>query len=445
MQQKIAAGAGREALVWHRLHLYEAGDVMLERRLNCFWECGDGGGRGDHRQHAFDFGFGFELKKTKLIKLKPWLAIVLLAVTAFSSTLPVAFATSPVPSPPTQSHTPIAQETLDALAALNTEELDLLTELFETASQITQLEDEVLAIQTEIKAVQLEIEEKQAGIVAKILAYQKVKGALGEILKSQQRAGVASRLEIVLNAGSLKDLLQRLNLLRALSRKTDLLMQETEAARTALEGEKAALAKVLAVRREKESVLEVALASLKQAQETLEAQLAALEDDRAAYEASLKALDQGWTAFKPVFTNTAAALSEMIETGKVPEGTLEIEFNLFQATGRITDEKLNYAVAQDKTLPPLMFSFTTQGAVMKFVDQDAALSGHFEVADQSTLKFVIESGTFQGVSMSESALEDLVSRGTLTFDLAGTIGKSKLRQVRHNSGSIELLIDVILF
>ncbi|SCZ78164.1 coiled-coil domain-containing protein [Acidaminobacter hydrogenoformans] len=424
---------------------------MQDRRLSCGVKCGGGGGCGDHRQYAFAFGFGFglgrgfERVKMKLTTFSPWIAIVLVAATVSSSALPVVFATSTAPSPPSQAHTPIAQETLDAIAALNTEVLDLLTELFETASRITQLEDEVLAIQTDIKAVQLDIEVKQAGIDAQTLVYQQVRRTLGEVLRSQQRAGVASRLEIVLNAGSLKDLLRRLNLLRALSRKTDLLMQEAEAARTALEGEKAALTKVLAVRREKESALEEVLDSLKEARETLEAQLAALEDDRAGYEASLKALDQGWTAFKPVFTDTAAALSEMIETGKVPEGTLEIEFNLFQATGRITDEKLNFAVAQDKTLPPLVFAFTTKGAVMKFVDQDAALSGRFEVADQSTLKFVIEGGTFKGVSMSEAALEDLVSRGTLVFDLSGTIGKSKLRQVRHNRGAIELLIDVILF
>ena len=446
-RQKIAAGAGRETIVWDRLRIYRAGDVMQDRRLSCGGKCGGCGGCGDHRQHAFVFGFGlgFKRERTRLTTFRPWLAAMLVAATVFSSVLTTTFATSPAPGPDSQPHTPIAQETLDAIEALNMEALDLLTELFEAAAQITQLEDEVLAIQTDIKAVQLEIEEKQNGIDAQTVLYQEVKGALGDVLRFQQRAGVGSRLEIILNAGSLKDLLRRLNLLRELTRKTGLLMQETEAARTALEGEKAALTEVLAVRREKERALAEVLGNLMQAQEALEEKLEALEEDRAGYEAALAALDQGWTAFKPVFTSTVAALSDMVETGKVPAGTLDLTFNLFQATGRITDEKLNAAVALDASFPALVFDFMNSGAVMTFVDYGAVLNGHFEVADQSTLAFVIESGTFQGVDMSRAALEDLVSRGTLTFDLAGTIGKSKLKQVRHNSGAVELIIDVILF
>lgn len=381
----------------------------------------------------------------KLKKLKPWLAGVLVAATVSSSALPVAFATSTAPSPPSQPHTPIAQETLEAIEALGEKELALLTALFETSAQITQLEDEVLTLQNEIEAVRLETQAQQTRIDAQASVYKSVKETLGQVLKSQQRAGVASRLEIVLNASGLKDLLRRLNLLRELSRRTDLLMVEAEVARAELEAEKAGLMDILASREEKERALAEALDSLTQARKVLVAKLEALEEDRAGYEAALAALDQGWTGFKPVFTATAAALSEMLETGKVPAGTLDITFNLFQATGRITDEKLNAAVALDASFPALVFDFMDTGAVMTFSDHGAVLHGHFEVADQSTLAFVIDSGTFQGVAMSWAALEDLVSRGTLRFDLAGTIGKSKLKAVRHESGAIELLIDIILF
>jgi hypothetical protein len=115
---------------------------MQYRGLNCRGKCGGCvgfGGSDDHRQHAFAFSLGFERERMKLKKLKPWLAGVLVAATVSSSALPVAFATSTAPSPPSQPHTPIAQETLEAIEALGEKELALLTALFETSAQITQL------------------------------------------------------------------------------------------------------------------------------------------------------------------------------------------------------------------------------------------------------------------------------------------------------------------
>jgi|GEM_PF-443757 len=383
--------------------------------------------------------------KFQIGKRTLWLLLTVTLATAFLGILPMVFATG-IPSRATaQPHAPVAQETLEAIENLNAEELTLLSELFETASQIDQLDAEMAVIQNDIKTLGGQIEEKQFQINESAQAYGTVRDTLGGILKSQQRAGAASNLEIILNATSLKDLLRRLNLLRELSRKTDGLMQETQAARLRLEEEKAALSVLFAAQKAKEAELTATLQSLAEAQTTLESQLQALASDRAFYEANLNRLDQSWSAFKPVFTEAVTALSEMLESGDVPAGTVELEFSPSGVKGRITEGKFNAAVSQRQDLPELRFDFTPNGVLMTFVKDQAELQGHFEIVDERLLAFKVESGTYQGVSMSIAALEDLVSRGTLTFDLSGTLGKSTLRRIVHEDGAIALTIDIKLF
>lgn len=374
-----------------------------------------------------------------------WILLTVTAVTAFLGALPMVFATQAPSRAASQPHAPVAQETLEAIENLNAEELTLLSELFETASRIDQLDAEMAVIQNDINALGGQIEEKQFQINESAMAYDAIRDSLGEILKSQQRAGAASNLEIVLNATSLKDLLRRLNLLRELSRKTDTLMQETQAARLRLEEEKAALSVLFAAQKAKEAELAVTLRSLAEAQTVLESQLQALASDRAFYEANLNKLDQSWSAFKPVFTESVTALSEMLESGDVPVGTIELEFSPSGVKGRITDDKFNAAVSGRQDLPELRFGFTKKGVLMTFVKEKAELQGYFEIVEDRLLAFKVERGTFQGVSMSKAALEDLVSRGTLTFDLSGTLGKSALRQITHEDGEITLTIDIKLF
>jgi len=373
-----------------------------------------------------------------------FLLTVIIAASFFGA-LPMVFATQAPPRVTTQAHAPIAQETLEAIENLNAEELALLSELFETASRIDQLEAELAVIQNDIHTLGGQIEAKQTQINERERDYNAVRDTLGEILKSQQRAGAASNLEIVLNATCLKDLLRRLNLLRELSRKTDTLMQETQAAHLRLEEEKAALSVLFEAQKTKEAELAASLRSLSEAKITLESQLQALASDRAFYEANLKRLDQSWSAFKPVFTESVTTLSEMLESGDVPIGKIELEFSPSGVKGRITDDNFNAVVSRRQGLPELRFDFTKKGVLMTFVKEKAELQGSFEIVDQRTLAFEVVSGTFQGVSMSQAALEDLVSRGTLTFDLTGTLGKSTLRQITHEDGAITLTIDIKLF
>lgn len=374
-----------------------------------------------------------------------WVLLTVTAATAFSGALPMVFATGAPARDTSQPHAPVAQETLKAIESLNAEELTLLSELFKTTTNIDQLDAEMAVIQNEIEVLGQQIEGKQLQINEREKAYESVKGTLGEILKSQQRAGAASNLEIILNATSLKDLLRRLNLLRELSRKTDTLMQETQAARLRLEEEKAALVVLFEAQKAKEAELAVTLRSLAEAQTVLESQLQALATDRAFYEANLKKLDQSWSSFKPVFIEAVTALSKILESGDVPAGTIELEFSPNGVKGRITEDKFNAAISQRQGLPDLRFDFTPKGVIMTFVKEKAELQGSFEIVEARQLAFKVESGTFQGVAMSKAALEDLVSRGTLTFDLAGSLGKSTLRQITHEDGAIALTIDIKLF
>lgn len=344
-----------------------------------------------------------------------------------------------------QTHAPVASETLEAISRLNEEELSILSELFDTVSKMDQIEAELADLQAKILQLQADLRVKQGQIESQEAFYSQVKRTLAQVLRSQQRAGVASNLVMVLRSTGLKDLLRRLNLLRELSRKTDDLMLQAEAARAALQSEQAAMAALLLLQKKQEQALMDTQEALAKAQADLEAQLSALKEDRASYEHKLLALNQAWTAFKPVFTRTVTVLSEMIETGNVPEGTLEVEFSLLQAKGRIRESRFNEIARLRAELPDLLFNFEQEGVAMNFIKERATLNGRFVLTSPKSLSFAITSGTFQGVDMSRQALEDLVVNGTLVFDLTGALGNGTLRQVNHGEDYIELLIQLNLF
>lgn len=343
------------------------------------------------------------------------------------------------------AHAPVASETLEAISRLNEEELSMLSELFETVSKMDQIKAELADLQAQILQLEADLRVKRGQIESQEALYSQVKRTLAQVLRSQQRAGVASNLVMVLRSTGLKDLLRRLNLLRELSRKTDDLMLQAEAARAALQSEQAVLAALLLLQKEQEQALMDTQEALAKAQADLEAQLSALKEDRASYEHKLLALDQAWTAFKPVFTRTVTVLSEMIETGSVPEGTLEVEFSLLQAKGRIRESRFNEIARLRAELPDLLFNFDQEGVAMNFIKERATLNGRFVLTSPKSLSFAITSGTFQGVDMSRQALEDLVTNGTLVFDLTGALGNGTLGQVNHGEDYIELLIQLNLF
>ncbi|TAH59814.1 MAG: hypothetical protein EWM52_10270 [Methanosarcina mazei] len=75
----------------------------------------------------------------------------------------------------------------------------------------------------ETEAIRKEIEDLEKAIAQEELVYEKKKESLKQVLKSYQRMGPGSFLEIILDSDSLSTFLQRMNILRDLARNTEML------------------------------------------------------------------------------------------------------------------------------------------------------------------------------------------------------------------------------
>lgn len=359
--------------------------------------------------------------------------------------LTIALTSLPLMSAAQAIHAPVGKEAADQLENISLEEKKVMTELFELSSEIERINTEIVKIEVEIKTINDQITEKQKLIAIQATYFETVKTSLADVLRSQQRAGIGSNLEIVLNSKNLKDLLQRLNLLRDLSRNTAALMSRIETVRSQLKSEQQALTDLLLERKLQQAALTAAYDSKSLARNELEAYLESLASEKAYYEDYLQTLDRLWVSFKPLFAKTVRILSEILESGEAPEDTVEVTISMFQARGRITEQKLNAITTLRADLPEIRFKLYKDRVTCEFPNEKVLLSGKFIRLDGKTFEYDVTSGTFYGIPMSSSAVTDLLSKGTLTFDLTKTIGRSTLRSIEHLNGAIELLIDISLY
>lgn len=335
-----------------------------------------------------------------------------------------------------------AKSQLDEISA---EEMQIVENLFVLSSEIELLNTEIKALNKSMDGIATSIEEKNRLISLQIESYESMKENLAQVLKIQQRAGITSRLETLLKSTSLKDFIGRVNLIRDLSKNIDRLMKETDSQRLAIESERYNLQALLTDLSAKEQELKMSLAEKSKAAEALEAYLESLESEKAYYEAYLNSIERVWGELKPLFATTVAAFTKIIETGDLPEDTVEVAVSLFNTRGIISENKFNDILSKRKDLPELKFDFIKEGVVLSFPAYNVKIEGAFERVDNQTILYRVEGGTFYDLPMNDSALKDLFSDGDLIFSLKSILGKNGIRRIDHYDDRIELQISIGLF
>lgn len=327
------------------------------------------------------------------------------------------------------------------LSQTTAQERAVMESLFRLSAEIGLWETEIQKAQEAIAAQEALITAQQGLIDGSARRFDSLRDSLGILLRSQQRAGAGSRLETLLGAQSLKDLMRRINLLRDLTRSTDRLMTEVETSRKDLETRKQQMTQALSALQAQRQTLEEAHSRRLQARGDLERYLASLKTDKAKYEADLKLMETRWQSLKPLFAEAIGGVNRLIAAGGLPPDTVTVSLSLFGGTkGYIHQDRFNSALAQEKSLPRMTFGFNPGKMTLEFPGYEITLSGQLQLKDPQTLEYVVASGTFYGLPLSDSALRDLFSQGDLVFSLRTMIGNTAIRRIELREGLVELQI-----
>jgi peptidoglycan hydrolase CwlO-like protein len=336
-------------------------------------------------------------------------------------------------------------EAKEKLEAISETEKETVEALFILSSEIELLNTEMAKLQLDIEQLNLDSLHKSEMIEIENENFKNIQKSLIKILKHQQRSGVGSYLQMILGSENISDFLNRLNLIRDLSKNTVRLMEEIDVSKNILEREKMELEVLISEMENAQKTLEETLSSKQKAADALEAYLDSLEADKAYYQEYLTSIEDVWKSLKPMFSETVKAFNTIIEKGDLPEDTIEVRLSLLSAIGTIHQDKFNTILSSRQDLPELKFIFKENRVDLEFPSYKLELKGQFVLIDPQTVEFLVLSGSFYSLPLSESAIKDLFSEGDLSFRLQSILGKNTIRSITMKDKTLELSITIKLF
>lgn len=329
-------------------------------------------------------------------------------------------------------------EVLQLLEALTKEEIQVLEELFALSQDIDDFQRQQVQLEVDLAAAEVRVLVVKEEIRTQELIFKNRRDVLGEVLKSYQRRGPGSTLEVILSARDFSDLVQRINLLRELTRNIGNLMGELNAKLEQLDVERIALQHLLdTVEAQREALVRV-LAENLALRDQLENRLEALEEERAQYEGQLASLNQAWREVNRVFSQFATEFGRLAESGGLPQNAITLSFGLSGVRGTLREEALNQAFRDAAGIEGVQLRFRPGRILVEIPDSRFELFGTFDIKDSTILQFLPESGTFYGIQLTEASLRELFLDGVLEIDLVPVLEGYSLRMVRVLEGALEL-------
>jgi len=340
------------------------------------------------------------------------------------------------------SRSPSAVEnTKQKLTGVSSEEQRVATSLFELSSQISLLDTRIAKLNADISTQRRQAIEKQQQIDLATASFERARNSMGEILRSRQRAGAGSTLEILLSAENLKDLIQRVNLLQDLSHSASAQMQAIETARATLNKEQQALADLVKHLEAQQQELRAAKEKQNGVRRTLENKLNALHAEKGFYTDYLQTMEGRWRSLKPLFSQTVKSFNGIIASGGLPPDTVTMSYSLFYSKVTFLQNAFNRALAARSDLPKMVFTLHTDSVTLEFPTYEMQLQGHFRLVNPQTLEYVVTGGAFYGTALSPSALQDLFSEGDFVFSLKTMIGTNRIQRIDPHEGTMDLWIN----
>lgn len=338
-----------------------------------------------------------------------------------------------------------ALEIEEKLSSILKEEKEILKTLFSQVQEIEELERENNRLSLEIADIEEDIEGIEKRIFIAQEGYQKSLMALETLLKSYQRMGAASYLEIILESESIQDLLRRVNILRDLSRNSKELLDNIEKDKKNLEREKGKLDLKLNELVEAQNILEENLIKKQDKVKENENYLESLAEDRDIYEERLKDLFLIVDELKVIIKEFTVEFAKVVETGNFPPDAVKETFTLGGIKGTIMEETFNDIVKEQKNLSFIEFKFKENIIEMNIPEKELYLSGTFKIEDDRVLAFQPEEGTLYGMFLEKGTIEEFFKEEKFLLDLEPLINKNTLKSVTIKNGYLEMIVSIKFF
>jgi peptidoglycan hydrolase CwlO-like protein len=331
-------------------------------------------------------------------------------------------------------------EIQEKLAGISAEERGILQNLFTLTQEIKEMEkaEAVITLERdtiieEIKAIRVAMEKDQ-------IVYEEKKAMLKEVLKTYQKRGPGTYLEIILDSDNLTTLLRRINALRDLTRNTGVLLDSLETSRVKLSAEKLRLDEKLALMEEKQKASRESLDRKLQRTRELEAYMTSLNDGKGYYQAQLTNIQQMWDELKPLFSKISDEFSSVIKTDNLPSNAIKTTITFSGIKGSIGEEAFNHIMKENPRLPKMVLHFYPGRIEMSVPEKNLVLAGTFVILEGNTLKFEVKEGSFYGMPLSSGAIEELLQEGYLTLNLKPLVGSNVLKSIEILEGTLEFLV-----
>lgn len=332
----------------------------------------------------------------------------------------------------------------EATMGISEDEKEILINLFTLLQEIEETEREEVEVTQEIKMMHGEIQELEVKIAEDEIAFKKKQEDLKQVLKSYQRMGPGSYLEIILNSDNLAMFLRRINILRDLTRNTGELLDVIEESKEKLSAEKIKLQDKLQLMEEKQEKLRESLTKKLQLKVEMETFLVSLEEEREYYQEHLTNIQQVWNQLKPLLVETTREFSSIIKAGNWPQDSLKMTFSFLSIKGFIEEKTLNDIITGHPGLPKILLSLQPGKITMSLPNQSLVLSGAFLIEEDQVLRFQPNEGSFYGMPLEAASIEELFREGYPLLNLKPLIGNNIIRSIEIMEEYLVLEVKPVL-
>jgi peptidoglycan hydrolase CwlO-like protein len=333
----------------------------------------------------------------------------------------------------------------DTLLDISEKERKTLESLFIQTQEIEELERERERNILDIKNMKVEIEDLDALIQKETINYEKRLNLLKQILRSYQRMGPGSYIEIILEAENVRNLLRRINTLRDLTKNTGELLDSIDQIKNKLMKEKSNLDEKLNLLEEKENQLVKIIEKGRKKVQELERHLASLEGDREYYQERLDGIIKLMDELESLIKDITKEFANIIKEGDLPEENVKLRLTREGMKGIIEEDAFNNIVQSNENLPEMIFHFQQDLVKVEFPQNNLVLLGSFVIVDEQTIKYQIEEGSFYGLVLKKETIDQLFKDSDLIFNLEPLLWKNTIEDVKIMEGYMELSVKVKLF
>ncbi|GFN36810.1 coiled-coil domain-containing protein [Tepidimicrobium xylanilyticum] len=328
---------------------------------------------------------------------------------------------------------------------ISEEEREILGLLFTQVQEIEELERQKESIQLDIENMKKVIENLEDRIEEETKNYEDKLDILKEVLRSYQRMGPISYIQVILDADNITSLLRRVNILRDLTKNTGELLDFIQQIRDELTAEKMNLDEKLNLLQEKEGDLAKTLEERESKIKELEAHLASLNENRQYYEEQLGIILKMIEDLTLLIQNATKEFTHIIRGGNLPEEELELKLNLEGIKAIIYEDTFNKILQSNDNLPHIIIHFHQDLIEMEFPEENLLLKGNFLILDGQTLQLQVEEGNFYGFLLNRGTIDRFFEEGYFLLDISPILGKNGIKSIKVMEGYLELTVEINMF